>query len=174
MKKLIAVLCMAAAAGALFAGGQQEVNDEGVVVLERGDAARNSFFEDLEKVEVTGRVKFESPVPELVSGGQDYTLMIPGMGEYLSYISEGDSITVSGYILDEDFMPGRRGGMAGGRMGGGMRMDIDELEGNINLFVETVEIDGTVYELPKTDPGSHRGGAQMKSGRGEGMAPNRQ
>ena len=161
MKKMIAVLCMMAAAAAVFASGAQEVNEEGIVELEKGELARNSYLEDLDKIELKGTIKFESPVAELTSGGKDYTLMAPGSREFMQYISEGDRMTVTGYILDEDSMPGPMGGRMfgntqGGRMSGnmqdrGIHQDFDVLEDNITLLVETVTIDGKTYQLPWVD-----------------------
>ena len=147
MKKIIAVLLIMTAGMAAFASGNQEADDDGVVRLERGTLARNSYLEDLEMVEVRGAVKFESPVPELTSGGKDYSLMVPGMRNYMGYISEGDRVVVTGYIIEDDqYMYGPRGGMMYG--GEPPCTDIEALEGNTLLMVASIEIDGTVYELP--------------------------
>lgn len=174
---------MILAAAAVFATGNQEVNEDGVVELERGELARNSYLDDLEKIEVTGVVKFESPVAELRVGGKDYTLTAPG-GQMLSgYLSEGQRITVSGYLLEEDLNFGVGAGRTGRPGGVNSRFEnIEVLEGNINLLVEAVEIDGTVYQLPWVDGESYRqngldrrGNSRQSSGsrgmgsRGQGM-----
>ena len=164
MKKMIAVLLLVGASAAVFAGGAQETNEDGVVELEKGQAARASVLEDLEKIEVTGTIKFESPVAELEVGSQDYTLMIPGAREYMDYIQEGDRVTVTGYILDEETMPGPMGGK-NGKSAGGMMHDLEVLEGNETLMVETVTIDGTTYELPWVENGFMAGEDRMGDGR---------
>ncbi|MDC7226354.1 MAG: hypothetical protein PQJ61_06290 [Spirochaetales bacterium] len=166
MKKIIAVLLVLAAGTAAFASGAQEENEDGVVVLERGDVARADFLKDLEKVEITGRIKFESPVPELVADGQDYTLMIPAMREYISYIAEGDRITVTGYIVDEENMPGPRGerGHRDPKAGGRMHENLEVLEDNVSLMIETVTIDGVTYELSWVNGEGGRGGRDNRGG----------
>ncbi|HAK47067.1 MAG TPA: hypothetical protein DCO79_14265 [Spirochaeta sp.] len=166
MKKIIVVLLILAAGTAAFANGAQEESEERVVELNRGELNRNSFLEDLDEIELKGTIKYESPIPELNSGGTDYSLMAPGAREYMDYIREGDSITVTGYILDEDWMPGSRGGRLNGL---GMHQDFEAVEGNTVIFLETVTIDGTTYELPwvnedfsgrNSDRGRHSGGMQ--------------
>jgi len=144
MKRIVIVSIMILAVSiAAFAAGSQEVNENGVVELERGTLARNSYLDDLDKVEISGVIKFESPVPELTSGGKDYTIFAPGMQMFSGYLTEGQRISVTGYILEEDSMFGA------GR--GRMVQDTKALDGNSTLMVETVEIDGTVYQLPWVD-----------------------
>ncbi len=150
MKKIFLILCMSAAAATVFATGAQEADEDGVVKLQPRELARNSYLEDLEQAEVTGTVKFESPVPELVAGGKSYTLIAPGAMAFYDYVSEGDKITVKGYIVDEETMPWNAG-PAAGPGGRGRMFDLEALEGNIELLVESVEIDGTTYQLPWVD-----------------------
>ncbi len=147
MKKIFLILMITAvAAGAVFANGTQEKNEDGVVVLEPGMYDRSSSLDDLKKVDVKGKLTFESPVPELTAGGKTYTLVAPGAMQFISYVKEGDTLTVHGYILEDDntFF----GGMFGGRGGRGMMYDNSAVEGNINLLVESVEYNGTTYQLP--------------------------
>ena len=145
MKKMILVLLMITAAVMVFAAGTQETNENGVVELERGDLARNSFLSGQEKVELTGTIVYESPFPELKVGSRQYTLSAPGAMMFSGYINEGDKITVTGYIMDENSTFGPMGGRGG--MGYGMQ-DYKALEGNTVILVESAEIDGTVYQLP--------------------------
>jgi hypothetical protein len=151
MKKTILVLLMISAAAMVFATGAQETNENGVVELERGDLARNSFISSHEKVELTGTIVYESPFPELKVGSKMYTLTAPGAMIFSSYLNEGDKITVTGYVMDDESalrpMDGKNGRNDRGRMGNGMQ-DYKALEGNIVLLVESAEIDGTVYQLP--------------------------
>ena len=170
MKKIIAVLMILTAGFAVFASGSQEADDNDVVRLTPGTMARNGSIEDLEEIELTGVVKFESAIPELTVNGTDYTLMTPGMHEYAGYIKEGDSVVVTGYVMEEDqAFPGSRGGRMYGES---LCYSLDVLEGNTVVLVETVEIDGVTYELPWAgdDYGfmgrSERGG--MMPGRGDG------
>ncbi len=82
--------------------------------------------------------------------GKAILLIAPGAMAFYDYVSEGDKITVKGYIVDEESCPlfdGRAPGMGGrGRM-----FDLEALEGNTGLLVESVEIDGTTYQLPWVD-----------------------
>ncbi|MBI9108013.1 MAG: hypothetical protein JEZ04_14795 [Spirochaetales bacterium] len=169
MKKIIIVSIMILAAAAVFATGNQEANEAGVVELVPRALVQDNFLNDLEKVEVSGVVKFESPVPELVSSGKDYTLTAPGLQMFAGMVTEGQLITVSGYLIDDDAYFGPGMGRNGGRgVAGGRLQDTEVLEGNINLLVETVEIDGVVYQLPWVNRGGFGAGFGSGKGRGNG------
>jgi hypothetical protein len=148
VKKAIILLVMLLAAAGAFAAGEMEQDADGVVRLQPGQLAQESYFSDLEKIEVTGVVKYESPAAELRVGSKDYTLTAPGSRGLSGYLKEGQRLTVSGYLADEEqsglesFRPGSMG------PGAFFGNSIEALEDNITILVETVEIDGVVYELP--------------------------
>ncbi len=145
MKKIILILFMMAAAAAVFASGAYETNDQGVVMLNEDQLERGSFLNSPDKVELDGTIQFECPVPELEAEGESYTLMTPGAMGFYRYISEGDRIKVSGYILDHEKMTEPMGCFK--RMYTALK-DFDALNGNPVVLVETVEFKGTAYQLP--------------------------
>ena len=156
MKKLVitAVLIIAASA-AVWASGNLEANEDGVVELEPQQLARDSYLSQLESVELKGVVKFESPVPELVSGGKDYTLTAPGMMMFAGYLEEGQRLTVKGYLVDQEqqpAFPNGKPGMPGGRGPGMFSNGTAAIEGNSVVLVESVIIDGVEYRLPQGAP----------------------
>ena len=159
MKKSVILLVMIITAAAVFATGAQEADDDGVVELRPGELQKNAWLQGLDEVELTGSIVFESPVPELRSGGKDYTLTAPGAMGLVAYLEEGQRVTVKGYILDAENQafngPGRAFGGRGGMMNGpeGSMPGIQALEGNTTVLVESVTIDGVVYELPWVNGG---------------------
>ncbi len=149
MKKALVVLIMLSVAAGVFATGAQEADEDGIVRLDPRDVARNSVLDDYEKVSVKGTIKFESVVPELSAGGKEYALTAPGANMLASYLTEGQKVTVNGYIVDEDSFYGPRG------MGPGMMnfLNPEALNNDITLLVESVEIDGQLYMLPWVEDG---------------------
>ena len=167
MKKTILVLFMAATAAVIFASGSQEKNNDGVIELQPGPRSAYNYTEGQEEVELKGQVKFESPVPELVSGGKTYSLFAPGAMAFYGYLEEGDDITVSGYLLDEDAAASCMSGF--GRRGPNAMFSDDEVAMDNVIWVETVEMDGETYQLPQMGQMGDDYGYGMRGGRMDGF-----
>ncbi|MBI9104493.1 MAG: hypothetical protein JEY99_18910 [Spirochaetales bacterium] len=164
---LLAVLMMAG--GAVFASGQQDVEENdyendsrgrrpGNMQYDdrgRGDGRFNEdcdCFEDQEEVSMTGTVDFTSAGAILSVDGVDWTLMYPYRAVNFD-IADGTEVTVNGWAIvqDDDSDDMRRG-----------RMDFDE-DGNY-FHIISAEIDGEVYELDFDGP-MGRGNDRDRGGR---------
>ena len=123
---MMMVLSFITGVSAVFAEGQ----------VENG---RNPYGYSLEIVSVTGQIFFEDRAfPELISGSKEYELMVPRYYQYDPDLTEGQTITVEGFIAS----------------GTGPCCTEDEAEGEeVHLRVTKAIIDGVEYDFEQFQGG---------------------